>query len=160
LIVEWDQPGPLIVEVQAHLDENTVRGVALQATAGLKRGVPVRPTGGSITVPVGEPILGRLLDITGRARDNGPALSPTLPRMPIHRRPPPLGERSPASTIFETGIKVIDLLAPLPQGGKAAMFGGAGWQDRRGDGIDPRDGAELSGYLSVRRDRRTLARGS
>lgn len=126
LIVEWDQPGPLIVEVQAHLDESTVRGVALQATAGLKRGVPVRATGGPITVPVGEPILGRLLDVTGRARDNGPALSPALPRMPIHRRPPPLGERSPASTIFETGIKVIDLLAPLPQGGKAAMLGGAG----------------------------------
>jgi F-type H+-transporting ATPase subunit beta len=126
LIVEWDQSGPLIVEVQAHLDESTVRGVALQATAGLKRGVPVRATGGPITVPVGEPILGRLLDVTGRARDNGPALPPALPRMPIHRRPPPLSERSPASTIFETGIKVIDLLAPLPQGGKAAMLGGAG----------------------------------
>jgi F-type H+/Na+-transporting ATPase subunit beta len=126
LIVEWDQPGPLVVEVQAHLDANTVRGVALQATAGLKRGVPVRPTGGPIMVAVGESVLGRLLDVVGNVRDNGPALPSTLPRMPIHRTPPPLGERSPATAIFETGIKVIDLLAPLPQGGKAAMFGGAG----------------------------------
>ena len=62
LIVEWDQPASLTVEVQAHLDETTVRGVALQATAGLKRGVPVRATGGPITVPVGDSVLGRLLD--------------------------------------------------------------------------------------------------
>ena len=126
LIVEWDQPGPLVVEVQAHLDERTVRGVALQATAGLKRGVSVRSTGGPITVPVGDPILGRLLDVTGQARDNGPSLPEGLPRAPIHRKPPSLGERTAATAIFETGIKVIDLLAPLPQGGKAAMFGGAG----------------------------------
>ena len=126
LIIAWDQPDTLIVEVQAHLDEHTVRGVALQATAGLKRGVAVRATGAPISVPVGDPALGRLLDVTGRARDNGPALPSSLPLMPIHRAPPPLGERSAATSIFETGIKVIDLLAPLPQGGKAAMFGGAG----------------------------------
>jgi F-type H+-transporting ATPase subunit beta len=126
MLVAWDQPEALIVEVQAHLDETTVRGVALQATAGLKRGVTVRPTGGPITVPVGEPVLGRLLDVTGSPRDNGPALPEALPRIPIHGPAPPLIERSPATSIFETGIKVIDLLAPLPQGGKAAMFGGAG----------------------------------
>ena len=126
LIIAWDQPDTLIVEVQAHLDEHTVRGVALQATAGLKRGVAVRATGAPISVPVGDPALGRLLDVTGRARDNGPALPSSLPLMPIHRAPPPLGERSAATSIFETGIKVIDLLTPLPQGGKAAMFGGAG----------------------------------
>ncbi len=126
LLVEWDQPGPLMVEVQAHLDERTVRGVALQATAGLKRGVRVRATGSPVTVPVGEQVLGRLLDVTGRVRDNGPPLPADMPRSSIHRTAPALGDRSPATAIFETGIKVIDLLAPLAHGGKAAMFGGAG----------------------------------
>ncbi|TSD90630.1 F0F1 ATP synthase subunit beta [Mycobacterium sp. KBS0706] len=126
LIVEWDQPEPLMLEVQAHLDERTVRAVALQATAGLRRGAAVRPTGGPIAVPVGDAVLGRLLDVTGRTRDNGPPLPADLPLAPIHRMPPPLDQRNSATAIFETGIKVIDLLAPLPQGGKAAMFGGAG----------------------------------
>ncbi|MGO9134952.1 MAG: F0F1 ATP synthase subunit beta [Methylovirgula sp.] len=126
LIIEWDRPESLIVEVQAHLDAATVRGVALQATGGLRRGTPVRSTGGPIMVPVGDAILGRLLDVTGQARDDGPALSSDMARRPIHRNAPPLASRNPATSIFETGIKVIDLLAPLAQGGKAAMFGGAG----------------------------------
>jgi F-type H+-transporting ATPase subunit beta len=126
LVVEWDQPGALIVEVQAHLDPHTIRGVALQGTSGLKRGVPVRTTGGPITVPVGDAVLGRLLDVTGSVCDNGPALPADTRRAPIHKAAPPLGDRSPATAIFETGIKVIDLLAPLARGGKAAMFGGAG----------------------------------
>ncbi|MGB7101324.1 MAG: F0F1 ATP synthase subunit beta [Xanthobacteraceae bacterium] len=126
LIVTWDQPETLIIEVQAHLDASTVRGVALQATGGLKRGVPVRATGGPITIPVGDAVLGRLLDVTGHVRDNGPPLPANLPHAPIHRPAPPLQDRTPATAIFETGIKVIDLLAPLAQGGKAAMFGGAG----------------------------------
>ena len=126
LIVAWDQPETLIIEVQAHLDASTVRGVALQATAALKRGVTVRATGGPITIPVGDAVLGRLLDVTGHVRDNGPPLPANLPHAPIHRPAPPLQDRTPATTIFETGIKVIDLLAPLAQGGKAAMFGGAG----------------------------------
>ncbi len=126
LVVEWDQPEALIVEVQAHIDERTLRGVALQATAGLKRGVPVRATGHSITVPAGDPVLGRLLDVIGSVRDNGPPLPANLPRLAIHRAAPPLADRSPSTRIFQTGIKVIDLLAPLAQGGKAAMFGGAG----------------------------------
>ena len=126
LAVQWDRPGPLTIEVEAHLDERTVRGVALQSTAGLRRGVPVRATGGPITVPVGDAVLGRLLDVTGNPRDNGPPLPADIPRLPIHRAAPPLDARSPATTLFETGIKVIDLLAPLGQGGKAAMFGGAG----------------------------------
>jgi len=126
LVVEWDQPEALIIEVQAHIDERTVRGVALQATAGLRRGVPVHASGNPVTVPVGDAVLGRLLDVTGAARDRGPPLPAEMPRAPIHRAAPPLGERSPATAMFETGIKVIDLLAPLPQGGKAAMFGGAG----------------------------------
>lgn len=126
LIIEWDQPEPLTIEVQAHLDEHTVRGVALQATAGLRRGVPVRSSGKAITVPVGDAVLGRLIDVTGTVRDDGPPLPADTQRMPIHRASPPLQERNPATAIFETGIKVMDLLAPLPQGGKAAMFGGAG----------------------------------
>jgi len=126
LIVEWDQPEKLIVEVQAHLDERTVRAVALQATAGLKRGVRVYASGNPVTVPVGDVVLGRLLDVTGTTHDGGPPLPPEMSRAPIHRPAPPLADRSPATAIFETGIKVIDLLAPLPQGGKAAMFGGAG----------------------------------
>ena len=126
LVIDWDRNTPLIVEVQAHLDENTVRGVALQATAGLQRGVPVHATGSPITVPVGDAVLSRLLDVTGNIRDNGPPLPDGMQRSPIHRRAPALADRSPATTIFETGIKVIDLLAPLAQGGKAAMFGGAG----------------------------------
>ena len=126
LVVEWDRPETLVLEVQAHLDECTVRGVALQATAGLRRGVPVRASGHPVTVPVGDAVLGRLLDVTGATRDGGPPLPADMLRAPIHRPAPPLEERSPATAIFETGIKVIDLLAPLPQGGKAAMFGGAG----------------------------------
>ncbi len=126
LVVEWDQPGPLTLEVQAHLDERTVRAVAFQSTAGLQRGVAVRATGAAVTVPVGDAVLGRLLDVVGNVGDNGPSLPADVPRSPIHRSPPPLADRSAATSIFETGIKVIDLLAPLPQGGKAAMFGGAG----------------------------------
>ncbi len=126
LIVEWDRPGTLMVEVQAHLDAGSVRGVALQATAGLQRGQRVRATGAPISVPVGEAVLGRLLDVTGAVRDDGPPLPTDLPRASIHRAAPPLSARSAATAIFETGIKVIDLLAPLAQGGKAAMFGGAG----------------------------------
>ena len=126
LVVHWDQPAPLIIEVQAHLDECTIRGVALQATAGLKRGVPVRATGSAVTVPVGDAVLGRLLDVSGAVRDGGRPLPADIPRAPIHGAAPPLEMRSPATAIFETGIKVLDLLAPLPQGGKAAMFGGAG----------------------------------
>jgi F-type H+-transporting ATPase subunit beta len=126
LIVEWDRPETLVLEVQAHLDGNSVRGVALQATAGLRRGTAVRATGHPVTVPVGNPVLGRLLDVVGNVRDNGPALPTGTLRLPIHQAAPPLEGRSPSTTVFETGIKVIDLLAPLAQGGKAGMFGGAG----------------------------------
>lgn len=126
LVIEREGCDPLIIEVQAHLDEMTIRGVALQATAGLRRGAAVRTTGGPIKVAVGEEVLGRLLDVTGTVRDKGPPLSQDMLRWPIHRAGLPLADRSPATTIFETGIKVLDLLAPLAQGGKAAMFGGAG----------------------------------
>ncbi len=126
LIVDWDQSEVLFLEVHSHVDAMTVRAIALQATAGLKRGVAVRATGGSITVPVGEAVLGRLLDVVGTIRDKGPALAPDTPRRGIHQPPPTLEQETSTTTAFETGIKVIDLLAPLAQGGKAAMFGGAG----------------------------------
>jgi len=126
LFVEWDRPETLVLEVHSHASEDTVRAIALQATAGLARGTAVRATGAPIAVPVGENVLGRLLDVTGTLRDRGPALPPETPLRGIHEPPPALKEESGADRIFETGIKVIDLLAPLAQGGKAAMFGGAG----------------------------------
>jgi F-type H+/Na+-transporting ATPase subunit beta len=125
LLIEDDERGTVTGEVQAHLDEATVRAIALQATTGLKRGDRVRATGGPITVPVGDAVLGRLIDVTGRIGDKGGELPADVPRRPIHRAPPPLSEQS-AADLFVTGIKVIDLLAPLAHGGKAAMFGGAG----------------------------------
>ena len=161
LVVEWDQPEALIVEVQAHIDERTLRGVALQATAGLRRGVPVRATGHSITVPVGDPVLGRLLDVVGGVRDNGPPLPANLPRAAIHRAAPPLADRSPSASIFQTGIKVIDLLAPLAQGGQGGDVRRCRRRQDRGDhGAHPRNGEKLSGHLGVRGHRRALARGA
>jgi F-type H+-transporting ATPase subunit beta len=126
LTVAWDRPEPLVLEVHSHVDASTVRGIALQATAGLARGTAVHATGAPISVPVGDAVLGRLLDVVGSVRDQGPPLPAATPRRPIHAPPPALQDETSASAVFETGIKVIDLLAPLAQGGKAAMFGGAG----------------------------------
>jgi F-type H+-transporting ATPase subunit beta len=116
----------LTAEVQAHLDEHTVRAVAMQSTDGLSRGVGVRATGGPITVPVGEVMLGRLVDVLGAPCDGGEAIAPDTPRWPIHRPPPPLARQAGGRTLLETGIKVLDLLAPLARGGKTGLFGGAG----------------------------------
>ena len=126
LIVEWDRPELLVLEVHSQLDLTTLRAVALQATAGLSRGVRVRSTGGPLSVPVGDAVLGRLLDVVGIVRDLGPALPKDTPRRSIHAPPPLLKTQSSATEVFDTGIKVIDLLTPMAQGGKAAMFGGAG----------------------------------
>jgi F-type H+-transporting ATPase subunit beta len=126
LLVEWDRPEPLVLEVHSHIDPVTLRAIALQATAGLARGTRVRATGAPISVPVGDAILGRLLDVVGTLRDRGPALPPDTQRRGIHNPPPTLKDETSATAVFETGIKVIDLFAPLAQGGKAAMFGGAG----------------------------------
>jgi len=126
LEVRWDRPETLVLEVHSHVDAMTVRAIALQATAGLARHVEVRSTGGPVSVPVGGAVLGRLLDVVGSVRDNGPALPADTPRRPIHAAPPALAAETSANELFETGIKVIDLLAPLSKGGKAAMFGGAG----------------------------------
>ena len=126
LIVEWDRSEQLILEVHSHVDPVTVRSIALQATAGLARNTRVRSTGSPISVPVGDAVLGRLLDVVGTVRDRGPALPSDTPRRGIHNPPPGLDKQNSTSAVFETGIKVIDLLSPLARGGKAAMFGGAG----------------------------------
>ncbi|MCA0920136.1 F0F1 ATP synthase subunit beta [Pseudooceanicola nanhaiensis] len=116
----------VMIEIQAHLDTHTVRGIALQATNGLRRGAEAQPVGGPVEVPVGEAVLGRLLDVTGRIGDAGGALPADVKRSPIHRAAPPFRARSGTAELFHTGIKVFDLLTPLAKGSKAAMFGGAG----------------------------------
>lgn len=113
-------------EVEAHLDARRFRAIALEPTQGLSRLMLARVTGAPITVPVGPAVLGRLLDTLGRPGDNGAALPDNTPRAPIHRPAPELAAQRGEVQLFSTGIKVLDLLAPLAQGGKAAMFGGAG----------------------------------
>ncbi|MBR9893788.1 F0F1 ATP synthase subunit beta [bacterium] len=116
----------ILLEVAAQRDRTTVRTIALHNTNGLARGQRVTTLGGPLTVPVGGAVLGRLLDVTGRTGDRKGPLPKEAPRRPIHAAPPPLRARGGASEPFRTGIKVVDLLTPLAQGGKAAMFGGAG----------------------------------
>ncbi len=126
LAIEWDRGAPLIAEVQQHVNAGLVRAVALETTAGLKRGAPVRALGTAVNVPVGEAVLGRLLNVTGAPVDKGPDLPADTPHRSIYAKPPQLDRLGHSLEIFHTGIKVIDLLAPLVMGGKAAMFGGAG----------------------------------
>ena len=126
LFIEGAADRPVTAEVAAHLGEATVSAIALDVTTGLRRGDTARPAGGPLQVPVGEAVLGRLIDVTGEIGDGGAPLAADTPRRPIHRAPPPLSDRKGVSDLFTTGIKVIDLLTPLAQGGKAAMFGGAG----------------------------------
>jgi F-type H+-transporting ATPase subunit beta len=113
-------------EVQAHLDAHHARIIALQSTQGIARGTPVRLTGAPLSVPVGSAVLGRLLDVMGRVGDGKGALPADTPRRPIHRTAPSLADQQGQTQVFSTGIKVLDLLAPLARGGKTAMFGGAG----------------------------------
>ena len=117
---------PLMAEVQQHLGPTSVRAVALENTTGLKRGAMARATGGPIRVPVGDAVLGRLLNVLGEPTDRLAPLPAGIERRPIHASAPGIDRQSAARQIFHTGIKVIDLLAPLVTGGKAAMFGGAG----------------------------------
>jgi F-type H+/Na+-transporting ATPase subunit beta len=120
-----DQEWNLILEVAQHLGENTVRCIAMDSAEGLVRGVPVRDTGDVITVPVGEETLGRILNVVGEPVDEGPSLA-HVKRSPIHRAAPSFVDQSTEAKILETGIKVVDLLAPYPLGGKIGLFGGAG----------------------------------
>jgi F-type H+-transporting ATPase subunit beta len=113
-------------EVQQHIGRNQVRAVAMSATDGVVRGMEVVDTGTSITVPVGEAALGRILNVLGQPVDDGPAIPDSVERWPIHRMPPKFANLEPKTEIFETGIKVIDLIAPFVKGGKIGLFGGAG----------------------------------
>jgi F-type H+-transporting ATPase subunit beta len=120
-----DQPWNLVLEVAQHLGENTVRTIAMDSTDGLVRGVEVRDTGQGITVPVGDATLGRIMNVIGEPVDQkGPI--PTSTRSPIHREAPKFTDQETQVQAFETGIKVVDLLAPYQRGGKIGLFGGAG----------------------------------
>jgi F-type H+-transporting ATPase subunit beta len=119
------EEGAVVIEVAAHLSTDTLRGIALTSTQGLSRGSLVVDTGGPLQVPVGERLLGRMINVLGSAIDGGEALGGGEWRS-IHQPPLPLSRRAVTSEVFETGIKVIDLLAPLERGGKAGLFGGAG----------------------------------
>jgi F-type H+-transporting ATPase subunit beta len=116
---------PVILEVAEHIGENTVRCIALSATRGLSRGIPVEDTGAPITVPVGKETLGRMVNLLGEPIDAGGPIGSQV-FMPIHREAPAFDQQVPAVEFFETGIKALDLLAPIPRGGKVGLFGGAG----------------------------------
>jgi len=120
-----DEADNLTLEVAQHLGENTVRAISMDSTDGLKRGIPVRDTGAPIAMPVGPKVLGRILNVTGDPVDEMGPIGADDTR-PIHRAPPAFVEQSTQVEMFETGIKVIDLLAPYARGGKIGLFGGAG----------------------------------
>ena len=115
----------VVLEVQQHLGDDWARAVAMSSTEGLKRGMPVTNTGGPITVPVGEGVLGRVLNVLGEPVDERGPIN-AVKRYPIHRRAPTLVEQDTQAKVLETGIKVIDLICPFTKGGKAGAFGGAG----------------------------------
>lgn len=115
----------LVLEVAQHLSETTVRAIALSTTDGLKRGHEVVATGAPIRVPVGNDTMGRMFNVIGEPIDGKPAVKNTT-KSPIHREPPAFTEQSNKTEILETGIKVIDLIAPIAKGGKVGLFGGAG----------------------------------
>src|SRR4051795_11521202 len=115
----------LICEVQQHLGDDRVRAVAMDTTDGLARGMEVTDTGSPITVPVGDVTLGRIFNLLGETIDGGGEIE-VKERWPIHRDAPSVTDLTPTSEMFETGIKVIDLLAPYAKGGKVGLFGGAG----------------------------------
>ena len=116
----------LVCEVQQHLGDDRVRAVAMDTTDGLARGVEVIDSGAPITVPVGDITLGRIFNLLGDPIDLGEPLPDDVERWPIHREAPQVEDLTPTSEMFETGIKVIDLLAPYAKGGKVGLFGGAG----------------------------------
>jgi F-type H+-transporting ATPase subunit beta len=120
-----DTSSDLVCEVQQHLGDDRVRAVAMDSTDGLSRGMEVIDTGGPITVPVGDATLGRIFNLLGETIDQGEKLE-VKERWPIHRSAPTVEDLTPTTEMFETGIKVVDLLAPYAQGGKVGLFGGAG----------------------------------
>jgi F-type H+/Na+-transporting ATPase subunit beta len=125
-IAEGDTTRTLVAEVQQHLGDDRVRAVAMDTTDGLSRGSVCVDTGGPISVPVGAPTLGRLWNVIGEPIDELEPLAEGVERWSIHRDPPAFRDLSPTIETFETGIKVIDLIAPYVKGGKIGLFGGAG----------------------------------
>ena len=126
-IIIKDEKGGINITVEAalHVGDNVVRCIAMSSTDGLVRGMAATDTGAPITVPVGEGGLGRIFNLLGEPIDQkGPAN--TTKRLPIHRASPPFSEQETEKQLFETGIKVVDLLAPYQRGGKVGLFGGAG----------------------------------
>ncbi|GAV48653.1 hypothetical protein ZYGR_0N00570 [Zygosaccharomyces rouxii] len=124
--LEIERPqGKLVLEVAQHLGENTVRAIAMDGTSGLVRGAPVSDTGAPISVPVGKETLGRIINVIGEPIDEAGPINTTV-RRPIHAEAPSFVEQSTNSEVLETGIKVVDLLAPYARGGKIGLFGGAG----------------------------------
>src|SRR5438477_755212 len=116
----------LVAEVEQHIGRNQVRAVAMSSTDGIVRGMAVVDTGQPITVPVGKPALGRILNVIGEPVDEGAPIPADAERWPIHRGSPAFVDLEPKTQVFETGIKVIDLIAPFVKGGKIGLFGGAG----------------------------------
>ena len=125
LEIDRGEEGKLICEVAQHLGENSVRTVAMHSTDGLVRGMEARDTGEYITTPVGDAVLGRIVSVIGEPVDERGPIDAEV-RWPIHRQPPAFEELETSTEMFETGIKVIDLLAPYSRGGKTGLFGGAG----------------------------------
>jgi F-type H+/Na+-transporting ATPase subunit beta len=125
ITVDRGDQGILVCEVQQHLGDDRVRAVAMDTTDGLARGMEVVNTGASITVPVGEVTLGRIFNLLGETIDHGDPIE-VKERWPIHRDAPNVEDLTPTTEMFETGIKVVDLLAPYAKGGKVGLFGGAG----------------------------------
>jgi F-type H+-transporting ATPase subunit beta len=116
----------LVLEVAAHIGDSRVRTIAMDMTEGLTRGTKVVATGEPIKVPVGEDVLGRIFNVIGDVVDDGEPVNPEAPKWSIHREAPSFEEQSTSTEMFETGIKVVDLLAPYAKGGKVGLFGGAG----------------------------------
>src|SRR5438477_13121952 len=126
LSIERPDGSTLIAEVQQHLGDDRVRAVAMDATDGIARGTDVVDTGAPISVPVGDVTLGRIWNVIGEPVDEKPAPEGDIERWSIHRDPPRFTDLSPKIEVFETGLKVVDLLAPFIRGGKVGLFGGAG----------------------------------
>ncbi len=122
---EFTDSKSLVLEVEQHLGDNRVRAIALGPTDGLSRGMTVTATGSPISVPVGKKTLGRIFNVVGETIDEGPAIGSSK-KNPIHRQAPPLSQQSTKRELLETGIKVLDLVAPFVKGGKMGLFGGAG----------------------------------
>ena len=123
--IDMDGKRHIVAEVAQQIGDGIVRCVALESTDGLQRGAAARDTGSSLKVPVGEACLGRLLNVLGQPQDHKGAIKAAM-QLPIHRTAPSLADQNPTPEIFETGIKVIDLIAPYMKGGKVGLFGGAG----------------------------------